>query len=86
MATTGGIGDFALGERVRFAHQPSAAIKVSASGYVEGVVVSINIDVGTIDVEIDIGSGRSQRLIKRPWDLQKVGSDVPRKPPPTSGP
>jgi hypothetical protein len=59
-----GIDDFSLGDRVRFRH---------ATAYAEGEVVSVNRGVATVDVDLrDVGSARPRRLIKRPWELEKL--------------
>ena len=73
MSANLGIDDFSLGERVRFVRPATVVDGESAATLVEGEVVSVNHAVGTLDVEVATAvPNRPQRLIKRPWELQKV--------------
>ena len=75
MSANLGIDDFSLGERVRFARPSTVADGESGTILVEGEIVSVNHAVGTLDVEVATAvPNRPQRLIKRPWELQKVGT------------
>jgi hypothetical protein len=73
---TPGIADFALGDRVRFVHRWPAAQGGPATSVAEGEIVSVNHEVGTVDVDLkNTLTNRSQRLIKRPWELEKLDGE-----------
>jgi hypothetical protein len=69
-----GIDDFSVGERVLFVKQQVCDEDGKmVPAYGDGVVVSINRDLATIDLNVrTMIPGWFNRVTKRPWELEKL--------------
>ena len=61
-----------IGDSVRFANPTQRA---GEPAELVGEVAGINPGIATVDVMVNLG-GRFAFLTKRPWELEKIGSDA----------